>query len=159
VLNHRWVSERATYMTPDGYLMAWDGMQSRYRPAHVLIWEQTHERPVRRGWHVHHKDADKRNNRPENLQELDPATHRRLHAGWLLDEDGRWWKRCSGSCGELKLLDEFYARGNGQTYSYCRCCHTLINRNNETIARQRKRMLRNIAQPEAASVPFSLPLH
>jgi len=40
VLNHRWVSERATYMTPDGYLMAWDDIQGRYRPAHVLVLEQ-----------------------------------------------------------------------------------------------------------------------
>jgi hypothetical protein len=153
------MSERATYTTREGYLMAWDPAQCRYRPAHVLVWEEANRRPVHPGWHVHHKDLDRHNNGAENLEELHPMSHRRLHAGWHLD-NGRWWKRCGGACGELKPLDEFYSRGNGQAYSYCKPCHATINHANEASARARKREQRATTTSAAmATAPFSLPLY
>lgn len=59
---------------------------------HRLVWEQ-HRGPIPEGMHTHHVNGDKRDNRIENLQMVDPLTHSRLHTGCRLNE-GVWEKWC-----------------------------------------------------------------
>lgn len=45
-----------------------------YRAEHVLIWEAA-KGPVPKGWHVHHVNGDKTDNRLENLQAMSASHH------------------------------------------------------------------------------------
>jgi hypothetical protein len=46
---------------------------------HRWIWKQANGRWPRPGYHIHHKDGNKKNNNPENLEEIDGEEHLRLH--------------------------------------------------------------------------------
>lgn len=45
---------------------------------HQRVWEH-HNGHIPQGWHVHHKNGDKTDNRLENLECLSAADHMRLH--------------------------------------------------------------------------------
>lgn len=49
------------------------------RYAHRVIYEQCIG-PIPRGWVVHHKDEDKANNDPANLEAMPKGQHQRIHA-------------------------------------------------------------------------------
>ena len=49
------------------------------RPAHDVIMEEVLGRPLQPNEVVHHKDGDKKNNSPDNLEVIDRAEHSRLH--------------------------------------------------------------------------------
>lgn len=46
--------------------------------AHRVVWEE-HHGPIPEGYHVHHKNGDKRDNRIENLEVLSPQDHSEHH--------------------------------------------------------------------------------
>jgi hypothetical protein len=46
---------------------------------HILVWERSHG-PLLQGWHVHHMNGIKDDNRLENLMALSPRSHREHHA-------------------------------------------------------------------------------
>jgi hypothetical protein len=55
------------------------GRASKYTYEHVLVAEKKIGRLLKRNEHVHHIDANKLNNNPENLIVLNPSEHRLLH--------------------------------------------------------------------------------
>ena len=64
----------------NGYYQSTTAVDGKRRWLH----QYTHAReigPVPAGWHVHHKDRDKDNNDPGNLECLPPGTHFGEHAG------------------------------------------------------------------------------
>lgn len=46
-----------------------------YRAEHILVWEQANEKPLPKGWVVHHLNGIKDDNRPENLLALPRGEH------------------------------------------------------------------------------------
>jgi predicted nucleic acid-binding Zn ribbon protein len=57
--------------------MGYKYINGRY--AHRVVYEQ-HFGLIPKGWIVHHKDEDKSNNSPENLEAMSRGCHQRLHA-------------------------------------------------------------------------------
>ena len=46
---------------------------------HVWVWEKANKKKKRYGYEIHHKDFNKLNNAPENLEELSPEEHKKRH--------------------------------------------------------------------------------
>lgn len=68
--------------SPDrgGYYRKGSSTQSDYARLHRVVYEE-HYGPIPKGWHVHHRDGDKSNNKPENLEALPASEHiRKYHA-------------------------------------------------------------------------------
>lgn len=42
---------------------------------HRLVWEQTHKKKIPKGWHIHHLNGIKSDNRPENLVATSKKNH------------------------------------------------------------------------------------
>ncbi len=57
----------------NGYVLIHLG-DDKYRPEHCLIWEQ-HNGPIPAGWHVHHINGVKDDNRIKNLQAMPSKKH------------------------------------------------------------------------------------
>ena len=58
------------------------------RYAHRVIYEQ-HYGPIPNGWVVHHRDEDKSNNDPANLEAMPRGEHMRLHATGKTNSDNQ----------------------------------------------------------------------
>ena len=105
-------------ITPKGYSRIYDSVTKRLRMEHDLIWERAHG-PIPAGLDLHHINHDKLDNRIENLELLDPLTHKRHHSG-CERRDGMWWKPCR-KCGTVKPVTEYYAQSNWIS-AWCRSC-------------------------------------
>ena len=112
------------HITRKGYLRG--NFNDRMRLAHTVEWERVNG-PIPPGWHLHHVNEDKQDNRIENLALVDPTTHKRIHGGCEL-RDGAWWKPCR-LCGEVKRIDgeQWYLSAEGwPLYGRCRACHIRV---------------------------------
>jgi hypothetical protein len=82
---------------------------------HRDIWEHTHGRKIRKGWHIHHVDHDPDNNSPDNLAAISPSKHSAHHSrhrerferscdrcGRVYSAGMRWGRWCSSSCKEAQ---------------------------------------------------------
>ena len=103
---------------------------------HDLVWERAYG-PIPAGFFIHHVNHNKLDNRIENLQLIDPLSHKRHHSGCELRE-GIWWKPCR-KCGVVKAVGEYYAQ-NGGLCPWCKACqiqNTVRNkRKHRAVSRQ-----------------------
>lgn len=83
-----------------GYLMTdtkSDGKRFAVRQ-HEAVFMLFHDRPIAEGKEIHHIDGDRQNNVPDNLIELTPTQHQRIHKYQSydplrgIDLDGGSWK-------------------------------------------------------------------
>lgn len=51
-----------------------DDPKRRYKAEHVMVWEAAHG-PIPKGWHVHHLNGVRNDNRPENLVGMSASDH------------------------------------------------------------------------------------
>lgn len=107
----------------DGYRMI--GVKKFYEAEHRIVWKR-HNGSIPKGWHVHHKDGDKLNNAIDNLELIDPITHRRLHCGHILI-DGVWHKLCR-ECGVVLPYEAFYEKPGKNGVSRHWCCKPCYNK-------------------------------
>ena len=103
---------------------------------HVLVWEKAHG-PIPPGYQVHHKDENKLNNDLDNLELLDPLTHKRLHSGCYI-ENGRWKKPCI-KCKNIKDVDDdyYFKSTDNAVDSYCKTCRIAASTKNKQERRLR----------------------
>ena len=62
-----------------------------HKRLHVYVWEHFNG-AIPKGYEIHHKDFDKKNNEIENLQMLTSKEHHEIH-GYALTDDQREWRR------------------------------------------------------------------
>jgi hypothetical protein len=60
------------------YTLSGPYFQHAWKHLHVVVWE-FHNGPRPDGYHIHHKDENKTNNQPGNLEALPSSEHRALH--------------------------------------------------------------------------------
>ena len=77
--------------TDQGYIQLRNpipGARPRYIGEHVVVWEAAHG-PVPNGWHIHHLNGIRDDNRLENLQAMSKHLHQGLHVGTHFKEEIR----------------------------------------------------------------------
>lgn len=94
--HHCWKGGR--YLSPSGYMMIYAPTHPKRNPKnlvreHRLVWEQTHNACLLSWADVHHLNAVKHDNRPENLVAMTHAEHRRQEQ--LIDMSNRSCITCS----------------------------------------------------------------
>lgn len=77
---------------------------------HILVWEKVHNRPLPKGWVIHHLNGIKTDNRPCNLVAMPTARHTRRELGEV------YKKRIRELEAEVNLLKR--ALENSQTIFY-----------------------------------------
>lgn len=104
---------------PDHPFASIDG----YVPEHRLVVEAVIGRIINpRVETVHHKDENKTNNEPANLQLVTFKEHRRIHDGWT-QKNGVWWKPCTVCRQSFPAdSDHFHQRKTGRLVHTCKPC-------------------------------------
>ena len=89
---------------------------------HQYMWEEYNEE-VPDGMVIHHIDFNKTNFNIENLHVFTEKEHKRIHAGWIMQDD-KWVAKPCNYCGKTLGLNEFYERKTAGTPSAkCKKCH------------------------------------
>ncbi len=100
-----WISEDESRIMFNGYIYRWDGFYFRrggttginpYSALHRAVWA-FHKGEIPKGYHVHHKDHDGKNNDISNLELHSPSEHSKYHG-----RNNPW----IGSEGNIKQLRE-----------------------------------------------------
>lgn len=108
-----------------GYRIIKHPQTGRLLKAHRVIWQLANRRRIPDGWHIHHRDENKRNNHPDNLEAMPWPQHKRVHCGHRWVDELGWVKRCS-RCGVERPEDDFptkrYVDGVRMTRGNCRPC-------------------------------------
>ena len=76
--NHSWRGGK--FQDTNGYIYIYKpdhkrADKRRYVQEHILVWEETHQRELPRGWVIHHLNGIKGDNRPNNLKALPNKKH------------------------------------------------------------------------------------
>ena len=75
-MSKRRSNKRKTYTNKEGYQVYKDSGV----PVHIKVAEKKVGGPIYEGRVVHHRDGNKRNNNPANIQVMERSDHSSLHA-------------------------------------------------------------------------------
>lgn len=73
------ISDTIQEFNGERYYLCGKYFQKKGKRLHRVVWEY-HNGPIPKGSHVHHKDEDRHNNQPSNLELLLSGKHLELHA-------------------------------------------------------------------------------
>lgn len=105
---NRWQGGR--YVDKSGYVHLWQRGTRKLRREHRVVMEAVLGRPLDDTEHVHHRNHDTSDNRPENLEILTPTAHARLHNSERVYKTG--WSKTHDCCIECGTTErEHRARG------------------------------------------------
>ena len=126
------------YYDSKGYQCIW--FNGKGKRLHVYIWEKINgEKP--NGFDIHHIDMNKENYALENLVLLSKQDHRRIHAGWIKNENGEWAYKPCNKCGNIIPLSYFYQRnGHKAPSALCKICHNKWQENKTEFQKQKHRV-------------------
>ena len=119
-------------------------INSHRRYEHRVVAERMLGRPLASHEYVHHRDGDRTNNDPANLEVLSQRRHMREHYESYREKDGEWEHRCS-KCGKWLPLTSFRKTRAGRgTASCCKACASAeykkwYDRGGKEYHRQRRR--------------------
>jgi len=121
--------EKHIYYDHKGYALFY--VNGREVKLHLYIWESIYgPKPI--GYEIHHKDFNKGNYHPDNLELLNHSDHQRIHAGWIRDNEKWTHKPCNGCHSILPLNQFYYANTVKKESALCKNCH------NEAIKQRNK---------------------
>ncbi len=129
--------KREAFINSKGYMLIYRpshpcAMYHGYVYEHRLVVEEKIGRFLKIDEEVHHKDDDRLNNHPDNLEIVSEKDHQRLHKGWK-KIDGQWFKTC-GSCKRgLRVEGNFYRLSTWDKHDYkcneyasiCKHCYSI----------------------------------
>lgn len=122
-----------------GYPTIW--INGKSIKLHVYVWEKENgEKP--KCHDIHHKDYDKKNFDPKNLELLSYSDHRRVHAGWVRDGN-MWSKKPCKICKKILPLNLFYQRKGLTPSNKCIECSSEENKlrlKTDSEFREKKRL-------------------
>jgi hypothetical protein len=108
-----------------GYPSIW--IDNKSVMVHVFVWERANgERP--KGFHIHHIDGNKSNYELNNLLCVSPSDHQKIHAGWVRNDKGEWYKKPCKDCKELLPIDRFYQRKGLTPSNRCIQCSKIYSK-------------------------------
>ena len=115
-----------------------------YRKAEQrLVWEHFNG-PIPDGMDVHHRDENKLNNSPDNLELMfrseHVSMHRREKSGGYETRDGIEYKPCR-ECKEVIPLTAFYRKPSGKANNDSRHCWCKPCYNKKVVERKQRRLV------------------
>lgn len=120
--------------TEAGYIRIFCKESNRKRFEHNLVWEKAYG-PIPEGFHIHHINGIKHDNRIENLECISPKEHKKIHAGIRKNSYGRWVRNCN-KCGVVKDVDRDFYFSKTRSCSFAECKPCFISRvNKDRVAR------------------------
>ncbi len=113
---------RETFINSKGYMLVYspthpNRMYRGYVYEHRLVVERVIGRLLQSSEEIHHKDDNRLNNDPCNLEIVSEQDHQRFHHGWKKIKD-EWFKTCRACLRFLNVAENFYRLSTWKSHSY-----------------------------------------
>lgn len=123
------------WLDAKGYPCIW--LDNHSVRIHVMVWERENG-PKPKGFAIHHKDRDKANFALGNLELVSESDHRKIHAGWIREEQ-TWIAKPCNHCKRILSLEEFYPRKGHTPSALCRPCTNIVTaQHNKAVPEKRR---------------------
>lgn len=143
-INKGWFKRKSSLINYNGYKIFYDKkgypivwIEGKNKKVHTLEWEK-HNGKKPKNFDIHHIDFNKKNWNINNLELLTCTNHKRLHAGWIRDNNNNWIAKPCNKCNNILSIDKFI-EGKKTIKNYCKSCRYIIFKNKNTLQYRLKR--------------------